>query len=131
MRRTALVLGAGGVLGQAFHVGVLDALADAGWDARDAAVVLGTSAGSQIGALLRAGVGAADLAASVAGESLSADGAGLLAPVRAAAGIPRPTAPGRGLPGLGAPRLLARLVTSPRQARPGLVMAAVVPEGRR
>ncbi|HEX6837278.1 MAG TPA: patatin-like phospholipase family protein [Polyangia bacterium] len=51
-----LVLGAGGPVGQAFHAGVLHALAEAcGWDARGADVIVGTSAGAQVGALLRAG----------------------------------------------------------------------------
>ena len=51
-----LVLGAGGTVGRAFHVGVLRALADHyGWDARRADLIVGTSAGSQIGALLRCG----------------------------------------------------------------------------
>jgi NTE family protein len=50
------VLGAGGLTGTAFHAGVLTALAeDAGWDARDAEVIVGTSAGSIGAALMRAG----------------------------------------------------------------------------
>ena len=52
------MLGAGGVVGHAFHVGVLSALADEfGWDARRARLVVGTSAGSVVGASLRAGLG--------------------------------------------------------------------------
>ena len=47
-----LVLGAGGLVGHAYHAGVLRALSDHGWDARSAAVVVGTSAGSGVGALL-------------------------------------------------------------------------------
>ncbi len=59
-----LVLGGGGLVGQAFHAGALAAIAhDHGWDPRDAAVVVGTSAGAVTGALLRAGAGADDLAA--------------------------------------------------------------------
>jgi predicted acylesterase/phospholipase RssA len=51
-----LVLGAGGPVGKAFHAGVLRALAErCGWEARTADVIVGTSAGSHIGALLRAG----------------------------------------------------------------------------
>jgi NTE family protein len=54
MTRVGLVLGAGGVTGEAFHRGVLAALRDAaGFDARDAAIVVGTSAGSLVGASLR------------------------------------------------------------------------------
>ena len=59
--RIGLVLGAGGTAGQAFHAGVLSALADAGWDARGAEVVVGTSAGSIAAALLRAGVAPATM----------------------------------------------------------------------
>jgi NTE family protein len=47
------VLGAGGVTGDAFHRGVLRALLEGGWDARTADVIVGTSAGSMVGAHLR------------------------------------------------------------------------------
>jgi len=51
-----LVLGAGGPVGQAFHAGVLRALFErCGWDPRAADVIVGTSAGAHVGALLRAG----------------------------------------------------------------------------
>ena len=53
MARIGLVLGAGGVTGDAFHRGVLHALLDAGWDARDATVIAGTSAGAMVGAHVR------------------------------------------------------------------------------
>lgn len=53
--RTALVLGAGGTVGIAFHAGVLKALADAGLDPASADLVVGTSAGSVAGAILRSG----------------------------------------------------------------------------
>jgi NTE family protein len=53
MARIGLVLGAGGVTGDAFHRGVLHALLDAGWDARHADVIVGTSAGAMVGAHLR------------------------------------------------------------------------------
>lgn len=63
-RRIGLVLGAGGVGGAAFHAGTLLALHhDLGWDPRSADLVLGTSAGSIVGALLRAGCDTDDLAA--------------------------------------------------------------------
>ena len=55
--RVGLVLGAGGVLGGAWLTGALDAIADeTGWDPGSAEYVVGTSAGSMIGALLAAGV---------------------------------------------------------------------------
>ena len=59
-----LVLGAGGVVGQAYQAGVLAALQrETGWDPRDATLIVGTSAGSVTGAALRVGVPATDLAA--------------------------------------------------------------------
>lgn len=72
--RVGLVLGAGGVVGQAYQAGVLVALAhDLGWDPRDAAVIVGTSAGSVTGTLLRLGVPADDLAAWAVEAPLSAE----------------------------------------------------------
>jgi NTE family protein len=62
--RVGVVLGAGGVIGQAYHSGVLAALAErTGFDPREAEVVVGTSAGSITGTLLRLGVSPRDLAA--------------------------------------------------------------------
>src|SRR4051812_8558232 len=70
--RVALVLGAGGVTGGAFHAGVLSALVDAtSWDPRDAELIVGTSAGSATGGALRAGLSARDMAARARGEALS------------------------------------------------------------
>ena len=69
-RRVGLVLGGGGAVGAAYHAGALTALEhDLGWDARAAQVIVGTSAGSLVGALLRLGVPAADLAALTVGAS--------------------------------------------------------------
>lgn len=51
-----LVLGGGGIGGYAYTVATLKALQDAtGWDARDASVVVGTSAGANVAAHIRAG----------------------------------------------------------------------------
>src|SRR5919199_6624086 len=56
-----LVLGAGGILGEAWLNGVLSGLGDAGgFDARDCRRLLGTSAGSIVAAALAAGVSPAD-----------------------------------------------------------------------
>jgi NTE family protein len=74
-----LVLGAGGVVGQAYQVGVLAALErEAAWDARQADIIVGTSAGSVTGAALRVGVPATDLAASTYGVPMSPKGGALL-----------------------------------------------------
>jgi NTE family protein len=62
--RVGLVLGAGGLTGMAQHAGALAALElDLGWDPRTADLIVGTSAGSLTGALLRIGVSSTDLAA--------------------------------------------------------------------
>ena len=62
MRRIGLVLGAGGMAGQAYHAGVLAALQEeTGWDPGSAEVVVGTSAGSIVAAMVRAGVSPAAL----------------------------------------------------------------------
>jgi len=61
MGSIALVLGAGGVIGGAYHAGALAALAEvAGWDARDADLIVGTSAGSGVAASLRLGISPTD-----------------------------------------------------------------------
>jgi NTE family protein len=67
--RVGLVLGAGGTVGMAFHVGVLRALDDAGIDPSSAEIVVGTSAGSVVGAYLRSGFTTADLWAQAEGRA--------------------------------------------------------------
>ena len=55
--RVGLVLGAGGVMGGAWITGGLQALAsETGWDPATADYIVGTSAGSMMGALLASGV---------------------------------------------------------------------------
>jgi NTE family protein len=55
--RIGLVLGAGGVLGGAWLTGALHAVAsETGWDPGSADYIVGTSAGSMVGALLACGV---------------------------------------------------------------------------
>ena len=74
MSRVGLVLGGGGVVGQAYHAGVLAVLEhDFGFDARTVDVIVGTSAGSITGTLLRLGVSAEDLAAWTVKAPLSGD----------------------------------------------------------
>src|SRR3954447_1615368 len=86
MPRIALVLGAGGVVGQAYHAGALAALEhDLGWDPREADVIVGSSAGSVTGALLRLGVSAADLASAAVESPLSPEAEPLFEQLAAAA----------------------------------------------
>jgi NTE family protein len=121
------VLGGGGLTGTAFHAGVIAGLAEAtGWDARTAEVIVGTSAGSTSAALLRAGLPPADFVARMLGRPLSERGQEVLGgmgplrqPHRAARPAPRPAAPG----------LLPGLLRRPWQLRPGVVAAALLPEG--
>ena len=63
-RHVGLVLGGGGAVGAAYHAGALAALEhDLGWDPRRPDVIVGTSAGALVGAVLRLGVTSSDLAA--------------------------------------------------------------------
>jgi NTE family protein len=54
-KRTALVLGGGGITGIAWEIGILVGLADAGIDLTGADLVVGTSAGSVVGAQVTSG----------------------------------------------------------------------------
>jgi len=120
MRRIGLVLGAGGVAGQAYHAGVLSALADGGWDARGAEVLVGTSAGSITAALLRAGVAPSALAS---GSYRTLRGDGRSAPAEAAemaaAAAPALAAAGGARASLGGQ--LSRLVPAGRTSPGGIV----------
>jgi NTE family protein len=125
--RIGLVLGAGGVLGHAFHVGVLKALQEAtGWDPRDAEIIVGTSAGSHVAAYLRGGASVSDLAARIAGDGESLADRGM----HRRLGDPFPVPPPRPGFGMTAPRLVLRSVLRPGSALPGAVAAACLPPGR-
>ena len=54
-RTRALVLGGGGVAGVAWELGILTGLYDTGVDVRGADIVIGTSAGSVVGAQIASG----------------------------------------------------------------------------
>lgn len=129
--RIGLVLGAGGATGHAFHAGVLWAIADAtGWDPRRAEIVVGTSAGSIVASMLRAGFPARDIAARQLGEALSPEGAALArragVPVRDARGQSRR----RMFTGIASPEYFFRSWFAPWRLRPGMMTAAALPAGR-
>jgi NTE family protein len=133
MARIGLVLGAGGIVGHAFHAGVLSALAEATrWDPRTAEIVVGTSAGSRVGAMLRAGVSAGDLAAFATGEPLSEEGARFLARLGPPANLPPFTLANLfgDFPAASSPKLLLRAALRPWEARFGTVLTAALPAGR-
>jgi NTE family protein len=64
MTRTALVLGGGGITGIAWELGILKGLADGGVDLSRADLVVGTSAGSVVGAQITNGASLDDLYAT-------------------------------------------------------------------
>ena len=130
MASVGLVLGAGGVVGGAYHAGALAALAEAaGWDAREAAVVVGTSAGAIAGASLRAGLSGADQFARATSGELSAEGHRLVGGLPPITDIPmRPAFP-RGLPLPASPQLAATALLPPWRARPVAALAGLLPAG--
>jgi NTE family protein len=86
---TAVVLGGGGIAGIAWELGVLTGLLEAGLPIADADLVVGTSAGSVVGALLRFGLIAESFAEQLvpveaSGDQASIDGELFLATLSAA-----------------------------------------------
>jgi NTE family protein len=124
-----LVLGAGGIVGGAYHAGALTALAEAGWDARTADVVVGTSAGAVVGSALRAGLAPADQFARATGHAMSSEGDALIG-TEALINDTFPARPGlRRLPIPAAPNLAAIALLPPWNARPGAALAGLLPAG--
>lgn len=74
----ALVLAGGGAAGNAWELGLIAGLADAGVDVTDADLIVGTSAGSTVAAQITSGVRATELYAAIIAE------------------VPRPQASGAG-----------------------------------
>ena len=71
VHNVALVLGGGEAAGQAWQIGVIAGLAEAGLDMTEAAdLVVGTSSGSTTAAWVRRGIPAAELLASVLSETV-------------------------------------------------------------
>lgn len=129
--RVGLVLGGGGVVGLGYHAGALAALAhDWDWDPRDAEVVVGTSAGSVIGALLRSGVPAGDLAAALVGADTVEVDEALVAPARELPALP-PLDAGFLLrwPRVPPLRLVLAGVRRPWRVDPVTALAALLPAG--
>jgi len=129
MPGVALVLGAGGTVGHAFHAGVLTALGDElGWDARRADLVVGTSAGSIVASMLRAGMPPVDMVRRGSRLPLSPEGAAVvrragLGPLRARPERRRATGP------MASPARLRAAVRAPWTVSPGSLAAALMPEG--
>lgn len=128
-QRVALVLGSGGIVGGAFHAGVLKALHDS-WhiDPRKVDLIVGTSAGSIAGALTSAGLHPNDLFRRETGQTLSPAGQRLLTKARAQRGPKLNPKSAIGQPA--APQALLRAITSPSGTSIGGVGAALLPRGR-
>lgn len=130
--RTAVVLGAGGYVGQAFHLGVLSALGEAAdFDPRCAGVLVGTSAGSLVAAGLAGGLPVADLVADLLGRPLSAAGTALRDGGRPQLAAPRVEAlPPVARHGPLAPGILLAAGRRPWAVRPAALVSGLLPPGR-
>ena len=127
MSRIGLVLGAGGSVGHAYHAGVLAAIAEAtGWSPNSAELIVGTSAGSLVAALLRAGLSSADLANASLRRPLSAAGAALMARTGTRT---RLATPGPQHADIGRGPASASLLLRPWGVRLGTLAAALMPSG--
>ncbi|MCP3936187.1 MAG: patatin-like phospholipase family protein [Actinomycetia bacterium] len=121
MPSVAVVLGAGGIVGGAFHAGVLTALAEAGFDARCADLLVGTSAGSGVAAVLRAGFPPLDLAARNTGRPLSRDAAAIVGRAKGPPVFDFRPRPFSRPPVPASPRLLLHAGRHPAKALAGLL----------
>lgn len=125
--KRGLVLGGGGVLGAAWMIGALSAVADAyEWDPREADIVVGTSAGSVLGAMLACGLGV---------ETLVNHQRGIVAPGDPEIGFDPDTAAGGTLPPrpqlrIGSASLLAKTVLHPRRVPVLAALSGLAPRGR-
>ena len=131
--KVGLVLGAGGIQGGAWLTGGLDALAEqTGWDPATADYVVGTSAGSMIGALCASGVPPWFMVAHSRGEVFEGvnDVDGRPAAEADRAGGARFQLE-RALPpiGPGSWRLALRTLADPRRFTPTTVVSGWIPRG--
>jgi NTE family protein len=125
--RRGLVLGGGGVLGAAWMIGALSSLAETyQWDPREADIVVGTSAGSVVGAMLACGLSV---------ETLLNHQRGIVAPGDPDIGFDPDTAAGGTLPPrpqlrIGSASLLAKSVLHPRKMPVLAALSGLAPRGR-
>lgn len=132
-KQIGLVLGAGGVLGGAWLAGALAAIAEGtGWDPATADVIVGTSAGSMIGALVASGVPPWFMVAVSAGDTfpglLDRQGNPTDEADRSAGGV---LVRRKGVPDLRPSNLGLgmRALRNPRRHRIGPAFAAFTPRG--
>jgi NTE family protein len=131
--RVGLVLGAGGVMGGAWLTGGLEAITrETGWDPATAEYVVGTSAGSMMGALLASGVPPWFMVAHSKGDTFEglsgADGRPAATADRAAGATfrlhkgPPPIGPGSW-------RLIANTLSAPQRHPSTALFAGWLPRG--
>jgi NTE family protein len=135
MTRIGLVLGAGGILGSAWTAGALANLAariDRPLGELD--LILGTSAGSVLGAALRCGMTVDELVAHQRGVppaeiAPDLDGRDLpdMRTIERESGDGRPPLP---LPWIGSPRLLVSAAAHPLRTNPVIAASGLLPAGR-
>ena len=126
--RTGLVLGAGGILGSAWMAGVLPALSgrlDRPLGELD--LVLGTSAGSVLGAALRCGMTVEELVVHHAGEPVHPAELSGMRRLERETGDGLPPLP---YPWFGSPRLVAAGIARPCRVSPLVAAAGLLPMGR-
>jgi NTE family protein len=132
LMRIGLVLGGGGIVGQAYHAAALAGLQEAtGWDPRDAEIIVGTSAGAASAAELRAGLAAADMAARRDGSPFSDEAVRLLrslGPPPQAAARQVKVDPGRVARALR--RQVQRSLAMPGSVRPSVLASVAASPGR-
>lgn len=135
MTRTGLVLGAGGILGSAWTAGALATLAaHLGRPLGELDLVLGTSAGSVLGAALRCGMTVDELVAHQRGVppaeiAPDLDGGDLpdMRTIERESGDGLPPLP---LPWIGSPRLLVSAAVHPLRTNPVIAASGLLPAGR-
>ncbi len=130
--RVGLVLGAGGVLGGAWLVGGLHALAtETGWDPGSAEYLVGTSAGAMIAGLSASGVPPWFMVAHSAGETHEAGDTGQPESGQASrsAGAVFRLHPGVPALGPGSWRLALASLARPYRYSPAAILAGWLPQG--
>ena len=120
------MLGAGGITGFAYHVGVLSALHRlTGWDPGVAEVIVGTSAGSVCGSILRGGVPVDEVLAHALAAPSEPE---TMAQLRVLSGRDRSS--GGWWLGPSSPALATRELLRGMRLRPGRLGTALLPSGR-
>ena len=127
MTTRGLVLGAGGVLGAAWTIGALAAVQEQyGWDPREADVLIGTSAGSVMAAMLGSGISV---------ETLLNHQRGVVGPEDPEIAYDFDKDSGGALPPrpklrIGSPRGVVSSALRPWKVTPMTALSAVLPQGR-